>query len=123
MVEEFDPVYTIVYGCNSPPRFTQQPVGSEEDRALIVYLPNEFCDSRKMNEEPIPQRRFPKNPAVGDRARTNGAAWVLLQVLIHARRLNPDLGKILADGAPASREIRTGGMGGFTWRLAGLVRY
>ena len=110
---EFDPVYTVVFGCNSPPQFTQPPGRSEEDRALIVYSPNKFCDSGEIAGEPVSPMRFLKNPAVDDRSRTNDDSWALLQVLLHVRRCNPDLDKILADGTPTSREIRTGEMGGF----------
>ena len=107
------PLYAVVFGCNNPPKFAHPPGGCEEDRALIIYPPNKFCDSGKIADGQISPMRFLKNPAVDDRARTNDDAWALLHVLLHVRRCSPDLDRILADGAPTSREIRTGEMGGF----------
>ena len=107
LVEEFDPVYTVVFGCNNPPQFIQPPGSSEEDRALIIYLPNKFCDAGKIDEEPVSPRRFLKDPSIDDRTRTNDSAWALLQVLLHVRRSNPDLDRILSDGTPTSRKFHT----------------
>ena len=68
LVGEFGPVYAVVFGRNNPPKFTQSPGGSEDDRALIIYLPDKFCDAGVINEESISPMRFLKGPSIADRA-------------------------------------------------------
>ena len=103
VVQEYEPVYTVLYGCNEPPLFTQPPGGSEIDRTLVIYLPNKFCDSSDLNERPVSPRRFPKNPSVDSLSQSNNMAWALLQILLHIRRSVPNLDQIIANGTPTSR--------------------
>ena len=104
-VVEYDPVYTVIFGCNYPPQFLTPPGNSEADRALIIYLPNKFCDHGQLSEHPISPRRFPKDPSVDEIGRNNCFNWAMLQVLLHVRRSNPDLDRIIADGTPTSRNL------------------
>ena len=100
---EYDPVYTIVFGCNHPPQFQRCPGNSEEDRALVIYLPNKFCDSVEMRRKPISPRRFEKLD-IKKRVERPESAWALLQILLHVRRNNPNLDQILSDGTCTSRD-------------------
>ena len=60
VVQEYEPVYTVLYGCNEPPLFTQPPGNIELDRVLVIYLPIKFCDSADLCADPLSPRRFPK---------------------------------------------------------------
>ena len=104
-VVEYGPVYTVIFGRNYPPQFMTPQGKSEADRALIIYLPNKFCDYGKLSERPISPMRFLKDPSVDEIGRSNSFNWAMLQVLLHVRRPNHDLDSIIAEGTPTSRDI------------------
>ena len=98
---EYAPIYNITFGCNSPPKFSRPPGGSEEDRVLIIYLPNKFCDESEMCRRPTSPRRFHKLD-LEDRVRSPKSAWALLQILLDVRRGTPDLDDVVTRGTPTS---------------------
>ena len=80
----------------SPP-----PGNSEQDRTLILYLPNKFCDAAELKEEPKSPRRFPKAD-LDEKLRNPKVGWGLLLILLHVRRSDADLDRVVNDGARTS---------------------
>ena len=98
---EYDPVYTPFFGCNEPFLLETPPGNSEQDRTLILYLPNKFCDDSELEEEPRSPRRFPK-AELDTMLKDPRSGWGLLLILLHLRRSTPDLERIVNEGTPTS---------------------
>ena len=98
---EYNPVYTPFFGCNEPFLLESPPGNSEQDRTLILYLPNKFCDDAELEEEPKSPRRFPKEE-LDTMLRGPRSGWGLLLILLHLRRSTPELDKIVNEGTPTS---------------------
>ena len=101
-LEEYGPIYTILFGANVPPSFQRVPSNSEIDRCLIIYLPSRICDEVYLSREPVAPRRFQKLDIGGILERPD-IAWAILDILLTVRRGTPDLGAKIAGGAPTSR--------------------
>ena len=101
----YGPVYTVIFGCNSPPQFLTPSGNSEADSALIIYLHNKFCDYGELIERPISPRRFLKGQSAHEIARGDSFNWDMMRVLLRVRRPNHDLDSIIAEGTPTSRDI------------------
>ena len=99
---EYDPVYTLTFGCNEPFHLENVPGNSESDRTLVIYLPNKFCDEEELRANPTSPRRFPK-AEIDARLRDPRCGWGLLLILLQVRRSNPDLEDKVARGTLTSR--------------------
>ena len=106
---EYTPVYSVAFGCNHPPRFSRPPGGSEEDRIIVLYMPNKFCDEKELTKHPKSPRRF-KKLDIDSRARSKEAGWALLQILLSVRRAIPDLDAFVASGSPTSNDSPKSGV-------------
>ena len=71
--------------------------GSEEDRVLIIYIPDKFCGESEIRRLPESPRRFRKLNLEG-RIRCPKSAWALLQILLDVRRGTHELDYVAKRG-------------------------
>ena len=50
--ERMLPTYTFIFAANDPPAWEQTPKGSENDRLMIMYMPNKFHDASAVAQSP-----------------------------------------------------------------------
>ena len=89
---------------NDPPVWEQAPKGSEEDRIIIVYLPNKFIDKGKAPSSP---RTFPKNLRIEEKIQGHdfalGHLLNLVQLRMKCDQAGGSLDEIIGAGTPTSR--------------------
>ena len=82
-VDTVKPTITHVFATNDVPKYLDPTKGSEEDRTLILYLPNRF---KAGGEAPTSPRTFTKDLGLEEEVATNNFALGLLLNLIQVRK-------------------------------------
>ena len=94
------PTITHIFATNDIPKFQTRTKGSEEDRSLVLYLPNRV---RTAGQTPTSPRTFDKDLSLEEEVATDNFALGLLVNLIQVRKaLNSNLGSAIAAGTPTS---------------------